>query len=375
MAGVKKMTIVIASVLKPVNDTRMFEKIGQTLAGTTQFDVHIIGFPAPLDPIPSLHVHRLSPFKRLGFKRLFIPWTILRMSLKLRPDLMIITTHELIFAALVVKLFRGSKIVYDVQENYYRNIKYTGAFPLLVRPFVAGYVRIKESLSSIFIDHFFLAEIAYATELKFTAQRGTVLENKLKIPVEKTIVKRNNREKYQLLFSGTLSESTGVFTAIEIAIKLHALDKNIRLRIVGYCSQPDVLQKIKTTIEPYTYIGLIGGDQLVPHAEIIEHIQQADAGIIAYPFNPSTYSATPTKLYEYLGYQLPIVLIDHPQWVERCAAFQAAVVFDPDRINPKKLWESLNSQSFYPIVPADVFWESEQPKLLDRVHKILGTLK
>ena len=41
MQEVKKRRIVLASVLKPVNDSRMFEKMGQSLA--PYYEVHIMG--------------------------------------------------------------------------------------------------------------------------------------------------------------------------------------------------------------------------------------------------------------------------------------------------------------------------------------------
>jgi hypothetical protein len=343
MAEVTKRTIVIASILKPVNDTRMTEKFGQTLAATRQYEVHIVGFPGAAVTTPFLHTHSLPFLKRLSSKRLFA----------------------------LAKLVTRCKIIYDVQENYYRNIRHTDAFPSILRFFTAAWVRLNEVIWSSFIDHFFLAESNYAKELNFPRLNFTVLENKLKKPAEK-IVRRNHLQKNNLLFSGTLSESTGVFTAIELAVKLHPLNRDITLTIIGFCAKKNVLQKIVNTIEPYPFIRLLGGNQLVPHAQIIEQIKQADAGIISYPFNPSTYGSTPTKLYEYLGYQLPIILIHHPQWIERCRPFQAAVVFEPEHINPKKLLEALNTQSFYTTEPLDVFWESEQPRLIRQVQQLLA---
>jgi hypothetical protein len=41
MQEIKKRRIVLASVLKPVNDPRMFEKMGQSLS--QMYEVHIIG--------------------------------------------------------------------------------------------------------------------------------------------------------------------------------------------------------------------------------------------------------------------------------------------------------------------------------------------
>src|SRR5687768_10146092 len=101
MVEVKNRTIVIASVLKPVNDTRMFEKMGITLSNTKSYKVHIIGFAPPSIPATSIKLHPLKPFKRLSFDRLLAPWKVLRKVLSLKPSLLIITTHELLVPAII----------------------------------------------------------------------------------------------------------------------------------------------------------------------------------------------------------------------------------------------------------------------------------
>ena len=369
MAEVKKRTVVIASVLKPVNDTRMFEKIGLSLAETKRFDVHVIGFPATLNS-SVVHFHPLPFFTRLSLRRMLVPWAILKKIRKLHPSLIIITTHELVIVALIAKMLMRCKIIYDLQENYYRNILFTSAFPRILRPFVALYVRLKEIVASPFIDHYFLAEAAYTKELKFTGTRVTVLENKLKKPVSTPHLK-NNTSRGHLIFSGTLAENTGVFTAIQIAVKLHTIDPQVKLTIIGHCPQRHVLEKITNTIEPYPFITLIGGNMPVAHERILEQIQLAGAGIIAYDLNPSTSDRFPTKLFEYMGYRLPMLLIDHQPWVEFASFYNAAVTFNHKRLNIKHLYTQLKTQQFYTQEPSHVFWESEQPRLIRQVLQIL----
>ena len=46
----KKQRIVLASVLKPVDDTRMFEKIGKSLSDNPDFEIFIIGYPSKQPP-------------------------------------------------------------------------------------------------------------------------------------------------------------------------------------------------------------------------------------------------------------------------------------------------------------------------------------
>lgn len=369
MPEVNKRKILLASVLKPVNDTRMAEKIGQSLAETKEFDVYITGFPSSTNNSLSYKSHPLPRFRRLGFKRLAAGLIILRKIIAIKPHLIIITTHELIWISLIAKLLVGCKVIYDVQENYFRNILHTRAFPYLFRPFIASYVRMKEYICAPFIDHFFLAEKAYEHELTFHNGRFTVLENKIKRPV---LTPQRSGEAKHFLFSGTLAETTGVFKAIEIAVRLFDIDKDVTLTLIGHCSQKEVLRKIKSAIEPYPFIKLIGGDELVPHQQIVEYIQRADAGIIAYPRNASTYNAVPTKLFEYLGYELPVILTNHPGWAALCESCNSAVVFDPDHINAETILKQLRTQTFYTKKPTDVFWDSEEEKLYAVVNRVLN---
>lgn len=371
MQEIKKRRIVLASVLKPINDPRMFEKIGQSLA--EKYDVHILGFNVDLqEDYPGILFHQLAPFKRLSFSRLLAPFRILKTVIMLKPSLLIICTHELLCVALVSKMLIHCKIVYDVQENYWRNLYYGEAFPFYMRPFIAGYVRVKEWLTAPFLDYFFLAETGYEKEIAFGRHKRTVLENKLKKSGTLTPTKQSKGDgKIHLLFSGTLAETTGVFTAIELAIGLYERDDRIRLLIIGYCAIPPVLAQIKNKIADKSFIELVGGNTIIPHEQILLAIQRSDFGIIAYPPNPSTENSIPTKLYEYLGYQLPILLTDHSPWLTICDMYDAAIPFDPKQLDADGTLGAMQRKTFFSTLPGDVFWDSEEKKLLQSIENVM----
>jgi glycosyltransferase involved in cell wall biosynthesis len=366
MQEIKKRRIVIASVLKPVDDTRMSAKIGCSL--TSRGDVHVIGFPSdPTTKFDGVTLHPIHDhkFKRLSIKRLTAPFSFFKQAYKLRGDDVIICTHELLSAAMLLKLLTGCRIFYDVRENYFRNILFTNAFPAPIRPFLAAYVRLKEYILSPWIDHFFLAEKSYQHEFSFQGSRATVLENKSR---EKTVLttERKNRKdaRTKLLFSGTLSSSTGVDIAVDLATKLHSLDPSIALTIIGYTSKGDEYVRIQRLIAEKPFIRLVGGNSLVSHDHIVKEIQSSDFGIIAYPPNPSTRDAIPTKLYEYLASQLPILLVDNPVWTKKCAMYPAAVPFSPFSFDPATVLAAMRTTTFYQTIPQDVTWDSEEQRLL-----------
>jgi hypothetical protein len=371
MQEIKKRRIVIASVLKPVDDPRMTEKIGKSLA--SHYEVSIAGFPSRKNPAHPEIVFYPSPlFSRLSFRRIAAPWRILSLVMKVRPSLLIISTHELLCIGVIAKLFVHCRVIYDVQENYYRNILHTNAFPRWVRPWLALYVRMKEWITSPFIDHYLLAEKGYEQELTFPGKKYTVIENKFKRLTLPEFPKRHVSDgAIHLLFSGTLAASTGVFKAIELATALHRHDSRVRLTIIGYCAQEKERERIQRDISDKPWIELYGGDHLIPYEEIVKAILTSDFGIIAYPPNPSTENAIPTKLYEYLANKLPILLTVHPVWTALCRPYPASIVFKDPILEAEAILRYMETGNFYINTPQEAFWDTEEKKLVALIERII----
>ncbi|MDH5365932.1 MAG: glycosyltransferase [Cyclobacteriaceae bacterium] len=366
--------VVLASVLKPINDTRMYEKIGVSLASTSHYDVNIIGFQSnTVEKYSKITFHPIFNFKRLSFARIFCGYKYYKHLKKISPHLIIINTHELLFPTMFYKILHKSKVIYDVQENYYRNLKFTDSFPKIFRPILAIYVRGKEYFTSSFIDHFLLAEKHYPKEISFIKKRYTILENKCKIDSSIPIKKSKNIDEIKLIFSGTLAESTGVFGAIELAKKLHEINEKIRLTIIGYTPKTRTIKRIKKEIFHNDFITLKGGEYLINHTSILTEIRQSDFGIIYYPLNKSTINTTPTKLYEYLTYELPILIQDHKEWESLCDKYNASITVNFEEINSEDILNKMKNISFYPNgVGSDFLWLKEEEKLFKIIDYIIS---
>ena len=362
-----KKRVVLASVLKPVDDTRMLEKLGITLT-EDGFEVFIIGYPSEGQPaVAGITILPLPAFRRTSLKRFTIPWIVLKKINQVKPQIVIANTPELLFVMLLSKLLYKRKIVYDILENYYRNIRHTRTYPPVVKTLLASMVRLKEIILSPFIDLFFLAEKGYAKELAF-ARQPVVLENKLPRKIAEHF-KTNRSSYHSLLFSGTLAPTTGVFEAIKLGKDLHAVNPKYSLTIIGFAALPDVLSKINRDIADAPFIKLIGGDKLVPHEEILNEISKAGTGIIIYPPNAGTESSIPTKLYEYLALKLPVVISHTYNSIELIQRCHAGVVL-PHDINPAILNEQLSSSDYTFDCGEDIFWEAESKKLTDALKSI-----
>lgn len=370
----EKTKVVIASVLKPIDDTRMYEKFGLSMAKTNKYDINIIGFASKnIKPHDSMAFHSLGTFPRLSWARLTAPFKVYRKYIKVTPHIIIVNTHELLIVTVLYKIFFGAKIVYDVRENYLKNILHTHVFPKLLRLLIAGWVRFKELLTRPFFDHFILAERIYRDQLSFMPSKAVVIENKYQPlepaePVNRPLLTGT----IDLIYSGTISKGNGAFEAIAISESLHNIDPAIRLKIVGYCALKADLLELQSAIKDKDFIELIGGDFLVPHQQIVQEIARADFGfVLKKPNNGINDEKLLTRLFEYTANHLPIIMLNNPTWIRFCATYNAAIPVDPDHYNPQQLYERMKSGSFYDTGDTSgSFWQTEEPLLLDSIARL-----
>jgi glycosyltransferase involved in cell wall biosynthesis len=366
----KKTKIIIASILKPIDDTRMFEKLGLSLAKTNKYEVNIIGFISKntLDN-DSITFYSHGPFQRTSILRFLSCWKVFKSYIKVKPDVIICNTHELLIVTFLYRILFGAKIIYDIRENYVKNIKNTNVFSPALKPFLAAYVRSKELLTKPFFHGFMLAERIYAQQLRFVPKsKSVVIENKY---FGKELIEKRKTEKIKkditLLYSGTISDSNGVFDAIRITEQLHELDSSIKLKIIGYCALKRDLLRLKESVEGKDFIELIGGDYLVPHDQIVEEIKNADFGFVLKKLNQGINDdKLLTRLFEYTANHLPILLLENPTWIQFCEEFNAAVTLNPEKIDAETLLQMMKTSNFYTKGDTkNSLWISEETKFLD----------
>ena len=308
-----KQKIAIISVLKPVDDIRSYEKMAKALAENSNNEIHLFGYPSNELPSASENIlfHPHKRFSPLSLSRLLIGIKILIELIKLKPKVVIANTHELLNVITLYKILFGSKICYDIQENYYRNLRYQTNYNWFVKYVGSHLVRITETLLSPFINHFFLAEKCYQDELKFLSSRYTILENKA-LEIQYNEHKQNNKSPTTLLFSGTISESNGIFKAIEIFHAYKKVNAEAKLRIVGHCPNASIVAYLHQ-LDRTDFVLNIDSSPL-PYAKILEAISTSDIGIVSYQINPSNQNCMPTKVFEYCAYGLPMLYEEGAYW-------------------------------------------------------------
>ena len=367
-----KKVIAIISILKPIDDTRNYEKIARSIGNTNKYDINIIGFlPKKIPDAVNTVFHPIFNFHRLSLKRFLAPLKIFNLLLKLKPELIIVTCTDLLIVSILNKILFGTKIIYDIQENYYRNIIYSGAYSTVIKYPLAWIVRITEMLSAPLVDKFILAEKIYSKQLHFTSSKSVVVENMALIPKDLSISKSNSNSEIVLLYSGTISAHYGIFEAIELVQRLKNVNNNISLRILGYASQTHIRNKLIKLTEGLNFISIIGIDRLVPHDQILTEMNNVDFCILPYQFNQSTSGRIPTKLYECLAMEKPVIINSNETWnniIEQNNAgiiydFNASLEFPEDKLN----------QTFYGKNRSNQYkWENNSAEIVDTVKNLIG---
>jgi glycogen(starch) synthase len=379
----------LASVLKPVDDTRMRGKFAKTLLGWPLAEVHIAGRGRSSDGPPRAgdvaHVtpHPIFWGTRLSLNRLAAQYRYWHLLRTLRPDLVIVHAPELLPLTLLWRaLGRGRQFAYDIRENYALNVGTQQVYRGWLKRGLAAGLRGVEGTAARQAAAVLLAEASYADELPFLAgllpSRVLVLENKYEPGSSENLPTVAQplpaaTEPVRLLFSGTISELNGVQEAVMLAEALHsAWPGGAVLTIIGFCQQPAPLSALNLLIGQVNItqpglVTLIGGAEPVPHARIVAEMRRAHLGLLPYRPHPSTWRCRPTKLFEYLAHGLPVLVPDNALWTSMVQAYDAGVIVDfgqPAQA-AATVANALLTAHFYPAgVPTDgVLWAGEGKKL------------
>jgi glycosyltransferase involved in cell wall biosynthesis len=377
------LVVLLASVLKPIDDTRMRGKFAETLRQWPGTTVHIAGrqAPVPVPPPAGIRLHAIFSGTRTSLDRLAAQWRYGRLLWRLQPDVVMVHAPELLPLTLLwQRLKHGRKFIYDIRENYALNVSTQGVYQGQVQRWLAAGLRRVETWAARRASALLLAEASYAAELPFLhelpPERVVILENKYQ-PAPDEVLPTQPRpqpalhEPLQLLYSGTISELNGVWEAVALTRQLAATwPGGAHCTIIGFCQQPALLARLRAAVaqEPAIFTLTTGFQDVfpVPHADIVATIGRSHLGLLPYRPHPSTERCRPTKLFEYLAHGLPVLIPANPLWAELVQQYGAGLVVDFAAAAPAaaSIAAVLPTTVFYPHgLPTEVLWASEGKKL------------
>lgn len=362
--------IAFANTLKSVDDVRTFEKLAQTIAKTNKYEVNIIGNDGKkASNNKSIHFHPFSIERKSITRRLSIRNKILRKLIRLNPDVLIIGTHELLLSAWVLKVLKGTSIIYDVRENYKMNLVHLSKFPFVIRLILGNIVRLKEVIFARYVDQFWLAENCYHNELRFSQKSNVILENKALSPA----LKQEKKPEISLLFSGSISHYSEVLQAVKCYQKMKEIKSQISLKIIGQYHDENLAKQLIKIAKNDKQVTLHISSNPISHSAILREISNASLGIISYQENTVNTNKKPTKLYEYSRHLLPFLIQENTKWAVKGKELGGAISIDFSSPDITYIFDQLNQSAllFPKVYPPRETWESQESKIIHCIENLI----
>ncbi|SIN73677.1 glycosyltransferase [Algoriphagus halophilus] len=368
-----KIPVLIASSLKPLKDTRAWEKLGNSLRESNKYTLNIIGFSSKIEEsiaevrfFPSLS-NRYSTWERF-----FSQFRFLKTLVQTRPKILIVCTYEYLASAALLKVILGYKLIYDVQENYVLNLK--------LNPDLSNYqrsnaLRIIQNLESIKgVDCYFLAEACYVPQMP-EKKPFLILENKFAGNiVTGSRLDYSEKRAFQFLISGTITPAFGTIQGIQFFKQIQQIFPNSRLIIIGHTPLHSFRKKLEMEVGSHPGIELKITDTPVDHEEIVKEIIAADFCLLPYQSHEAISSKMPTKLFEAMALHTPVLISPNEKWKAFIDQYQGGTQLDFDSMDVAiaQFLAAIKNPFFINQPGEEVLWSSQEGQMLSCLEQLLS---
>ncbi|UCS92611.1 glycosyltransferase [Echinicola marina] len=286
--------------------------------------------------------------------------------------MVIISTYELLFPAAFLKGILKYKLIYDVQENYTKNIQFNQTLPYWLKLIAVKYVQFVEKITKVMIDHHFFAEQCYEKELP-DIKDFTILENKYAGKAKSIAPFRIDKQHLKFIINGTITPVYGAEQAIHWFNHLKQHYPDASLEIIGYCPLSEYKSKLEALAMISPSVRLKLSAKPMSQKVIYDALSKANILLLPYHDLPSISPKIPTKIYEALALGMPMIIPNNPIWEELVSPYSAGCSIDfskpKDSLLPFKNF--LKTPKYTKPVGPEVTWENEATKLRKIVAKLI----
>lgn len=367
--------ILIASVLKPVDDVRHYRKLARSLVSANKYQIFIIGKGcAKNSGDERIEFLPTGNFDRFSLKRIGAQWTFFQAIKSIRPALVLITTPELLPLASWLKSRYKFKLVFDVQEDYDRNFTHQKEYGYVHKILFRGLLKLTDHTLEK-VDHFILAERIYTTLEKYKNRTYTLLENKF-LPEDLqpvSEVKIPKSSKIKVLISGTLSPYTNPILGIQFFKKLAHLNSELELIVIGKVLSASYKKQIEQAVNNHSQIKLFLELKEVNYELILNHLHECDYGLIPYLPDPVNESRIPTKLFEFAANGKPFFILENSSWQTFGRELGTAIgvnFLSPDLTKLESVLVQGGKRTL-PRVNDKALWLTERDELLNSIERLI----
>jgi glycosyltransferase involved in cell wall biosynthesis len=253
-------------------------------------------------------------------------------ALKQNADVYHFHDPELLPMVVFLKIVSRKKIIYDVHEDYGKQVLSKPYLPKITRIPISRLINGIEYLSTKVIDG-----IATATDdilKKFSYHPNAVsIKN---YPVlsyfdhdnDSLNAERENDKTFNLVYSGNISRERGLNEMVEA---LSYIDLPVKLSFIG-SDDPDISELKKKNVKGLDKTEFLGW---VEHKKVPQLLKQFDVGMACLHPMPNYITALPIKIFEYMASGIPVIASNFPILKEIVEGNNCGICVDP--LNPGEI--------------------------------------
>ncbi|MFB6231290.1 MAG: glycosyltransferase [Salinibacter sp.] len=371
-SNAQRRVVHVTTVHHP-SDPRIFHKQLASLRDAG-YDAHLIAPHEHDEEVQGISIHAL-PRPETRWHRFALQPQAARTAWALDAALYQVHDPELLPLAFLLKQTTAATVVYDMHENY----RAKGA--LLGRG-----LRALERWAFRWIDHVLIAEESYRSVLKGHSVPNTYIANYFR-PIGDEAgngAVEISPPPTRLLYTGTLSDSRGLRTMVDLAARIRRARRPETIELVGVCHREGQRARAEERIRTEGLGDIIertGWDTYVPPSSMPPHYHRADVGLALCEPHPNHTRSLLTKFFEYLHHGLPLICSDFPLWRRFVEEHECGAVVPPGA--PDAVLDVLDTWRAHPeryrqcaenarAAAPQYRWETMGKRLVDRYERLLS---
>jgi glycosyltransferase involved in cell wall biosynthesis len=242
-----------------------------------------------------------------------------KVAISLNADIYHFHDPELIFLGKrLIKI--GKKVIYDIHEDYPREILYKPWIPKIIRNLVSLIFQIFENFySKNFSGLVVVVPSLYDRFIKINSNTIVASNFPLKSDISKLTHYYNNNP---LVYVGALTPIRGI---LQISKASNLIGK--KLLLCGTFLDIKFQNEILNNFHNVQYLGQNS------KSEVQAILQKSSIGLVTLLNTPNSYNSYPTKLFEYMAARIPIIASNFPNFKSFIEEAKCGICVDPDDIH------------------------------------------
>jgi glycosyltransferase involved in cell wall biosynthesis len=316
-----KQKIAVISTVHETYDTRIFYKQIASLRASYE-----IVYFSPASGTPEYDWIVPLPKSRSKVGRLR---TQLALIGKLRhhgADLYLLHDPELLPLGIVLKCL-GKKVVWDMHEDTYNDIKTKTYLKPVTRSIVAFIYKLFQGVSYRLFDGFILAEDGYSSYFAQPARLCVVHNYPLLDRLNR--YQKVDKSPATIVYIGSIAANRGIFQLLDLVARLQPDFPGITLQLIGPFTDDGLEAGVRRYIRERRIEGNVRIRGPMKNVDAYAELAKCMVGLALLLPEPNFTKALPTKMFEYMALGLPVVVSNFPLWESIVKHHNVGAAVDP----------------------------------------------